>query len=355
MTIVRAKDRNGKIALYNLLDEPLKDKDYDILSNYAIALISTEKNKEKKQIVKIISKPFNITNEIKSLNRIDNVLSKEENNKIEELNKKSKEILPGVKELIYDDIKEEIEVLDCYYDYFENLINVIYYSPKRIDFRNVVKKLAKVYKARIEMKQINDKEYMAIIGGIGECGRKLCCMERDKMPNPTMKMVKMLGLNPKNTSVYGACGRIKCCIEYEYEVYKKAKEELPSIGDKITYKEKEAKVIKVDVITKNITLELKEEDTNNIKVVNLKELLYNLEEEKEKEAIEKDQKDQKKELKKEIDTTKTEKENNNNSNTKKSHKNNKNDKNNKNKKNKSKSKNKRNSKQNKKSQKINDK
>lgn len=292
MVIVRAKDRDGKIALYNLLDEPLKNKseNYDMLSNYAIALISSGKSKkEVKQIVKIISKPFSIENEIKSLNKIDKILSKEENNKIEELNKKSKKILPGVKELIYDEIKEEIEVLDCYYDYFENMINVIYYSPKRIDFRNIVKKLAKIYKARIEMKQINDKEYMANIGGIGECGRKLCCMEREELPNPTIKMVKMLGLNPKSVSVYGACGRIKCCIEYEYEAYKKAKEELPSAGDKIKYKEKEAKVIKVDVLTKNITLELKEEDTNNIKVVNLKELMYNSEETENKEVqIEKD-------------------------------------------------------------------
>lgn len=283
MVIVRAKDRDGKIALYNILDEPLKEikeKDYNMSSDYAVALISTEKSKkEVKEIVKIISKPFSIVNEIKSLNKIDKILSEEESNKIEELNKKSEEISTDIKELIYDEIKDEIEVLDCYYDYFENMINIIYYAPKRIDFRNIVKKLAKIYKARIEMKQINDKEYMSNIGGIGECGRKLCCMEREKLPNPTIKMVKMLGLNPKSASVYGACGRIKCCIEYEYEAYKSAKEELPSIGDKIKYKEKEAKVIKVDVITKNITLELKEEDTNNIKVVNLKELMYNSEEE----------------------------------------------------------------------------
>lgn len=286
MTIVRGKDRDGKIALYNLIDEEYEKRSKEeILYSYAIAVHSNvkeekkENENEEKQIIQIISKPFKIANEISTLNNIEKILNKEENEKIEELKEKSNKILPEIREMMEKDVIEEVDVLDCYYDYFENLIYIIYYSPTRIDFRNVVKKFAKTYKARIEMKQINDKEYMANIGGVGECGRLLCCSQREELPNPTMKMVKMLGLNPKSTSVYGACGRIKCCVEYEYEAYMKAKEELPKVGERITYNEKDAKIIKVDVITKNITLELKDEDGSNIKVVNVEELLYNPKEE----------------------------------------------------------------------------
>lgn len=289
MTIVRGKDRDGKIALYNLIDEEYEKRSKEeILYSYAISVNSNVKDEKKenekveKEIIQIISKPFKIANEISTLNNIEKILNKEENEKVEELKEKSSEILPEIREMMEKDVKEEVDVLDCYYDYFENLIYIIYYSPTRIDFRNVVKNLAKTYKARIEMNQINDKEYMANIGGVGECGRLLCCSQRKELPNPTMKMVKMLGLNPKSTSVYGACGRIKCCVEYEYEAYMKAKEALPKVGEKITYNEKDAKIIKADIITKNITIELKDEGGSNIKVVNVEELLYNSREEEQK-------------------------------------------------------------------------
>lgn len=109
---------------------------------------------------------------------------------------------------------------------------VFYFSaPSRVDFRNLVKELVQDIKMRIELRQISVRDRSAAIGGIGPCGRQLCCSSfLQKYGGPTMKMAKNQNLSLIPSKLNGVCGQLKCCLKYEDEVYSHKRSKLPEEG-----------------------------------------------------------------------------------------------------------------------------
>lgn len=138
---------------------------------------------------------------------------------------------------------------------------IIFYftAEKRVDFRELVKDLASEFRVRIEMRQIGVRDEAKMVCGIGPCGMELCCarlMSRFELVSVKMAKEQNLALNPLKIS--GVCGRLMCCLAYEYPTYIELKKGLPKVGKTITTKAGKGKVLRQNVLDQTITLELEE-------------------------------------------------------------------------------------------------
>jgi cell fate regulator YaaT (PSP1 superfamily) len=132
-------------------------------------------------------------------------------------------------------------------------------AEKRVDFRELVKDLAAHFRMRIEMRQIGVRDEAKMVCGIGGCGRQLCCASfLDRFDLVSVKMAKEqnLALNPSKIS--GACGRLMCCLAYEFPTYMEMKKNLPRVGKHITTRAGKGKVIRQNVLNQTVTVELEE-------------------------------------------------------------------------------------------------
>ncbi|MBI5416387.1 stage 0 sporulation family protein [Candidatus Poribacteria bacterium] len=143
---------------------------------------------------------------------------------------------------------------------FDGRKAVFYFTAEgRVDFRELVKDLAHILKVRIELRQIGVRDEVKMLGGIGPCGREVCCSTHLSDFEPvTIKMAKEqnLILNPAKTS--GLCGRLMCCIMYEYDFYRDAMKKFPKLGAKITTPAGQGKVIDINVFIEKIVVEFEE-------------------------------------------------------------------------------------------------
>jgi cell fate regulator YaaT (PSP1 superfamily) len=143
---------------------------------------------------------------------------------------------------------------------------VFYFSAEeRVDFRDLVKDLAKIFKARIELKQVGVRDEAKMFGGFGQCGRELCCARFLKDFEPvTIKMAKdqNLPLNPAKIS--GVCGRLMCCLSYEHKCYKEFAKGLPKISQRVKTKDGPGKIVDVNYLKRIVVAEL--EDGRHIKI-----------------------------------------------------------------------------------------
>lgn len=132
-------------------------------------------------------------------------------------------------------------------------------AEKRVDFRELVKDLAAQFRTRIEMRQIGVRDEAKMICGLGSCGRELCCskfLNRFELVSVKMAKEQNIALNP--TKISGLCGRLMCCLAYEYPTYVELKKNLPKVGKHIVTRLGKGKVIRQNVLNQTITVELEE-------------------------------------------------------------------------------------------------
>lgn len=149
-----------------------------------------------------------------------------------------------------------LEMKPLYAEYTIDRSKVVFYytADDRVDFRNLLKILTPEFKVRVELRQIGPREAARAIGGLGSCGRELCCKSHLKnFDIVTMKMAKDQNLSLNSNKISGVCGKLMCCISYEDELYKELKKEFPNINTYIKTKKGEVgKVISVDFIKRTI-------------------------------------------------------------------------------------------------------
>ena len=129
----------------------------------------------------------------------------------------------------------DMKLIDAEYTFDNNKVLFYFTADGRIDFRELVKDLAAIFKTRIELRQIGVRDETKIVGGIGMCGRPLCCHAHlsDFMP-VSIKMAKEQNLSLNPTKISGVCGRLMCCLSHEEETYESLNKSLPHVGDKVT-------------------------------------------------------------------------------------------------------------------------
>jgi len=129
----------------------------------------------------------------------------------------------------------------------------------RVDFRQLVKMLVKHLGVRIEMRQVGIRNQAKMCGGIGRCGRELCCASfLDKFEPVSIRMAKEQSLSLNPTKISGQCGRLMCCLTYEYDTYRALKKNMPKIGKHIMTEKGKGKVIRHNAICSCITVQLED-------------------------------------------------------------------------------------------------
>ena len=132
----------------------------------------------------------------------------------------------------------EMKLIDAEYTFDNNKVLFYFTADGRIDFRQLVKDLASVFKTRIELRQIGVRDETKIRGGIGICGRPLCCHTYlSEFAPVSIKMAKEQNLSLNPTKISGVCGRLMCCLTNEEETYEMLNSQLPSVGDAVTTKD----------------------------------------------------------------------------------------------------------------------
>jgi cell fate regulator YaaT (PSP1 superfamily) len=155
----------------------------------------------------------------------------------------------------------DMKLVDVEYTFDRNKVIFYFTADGRVDFRELVKDLASIFRTRIELRQIGVRDEAKMLGGIGPCGRMLCCSTFLGDFDPvSIKMAKDQNLSLNPTKISGLCGRLMCCLKYENDEYEAAKEQLPDIGEMIETPQGRGKVVGLNILQRVLQVELKEQD-----------------------------------------------------------------------------------------------
>lgn len=155
-----------------------------------------------------------------------------------------------------EDLGLDMKVLSASFTFDRKQLMFNFLADERVDFRELARKLAGIYKTRIELRQIGVRDKAKCIGGYGQCGKKLCCGSfLDDLASVSINMAKNqnLALNPQK--INGVCGRLMCCLSYENDCYSEYKKGLPKVGERLDYNGEKCKVISVDIFARSYKLE----------------------------------------------------------------------------------------------------
>lgn len=161
----------------------------------------------------------------------------------------------------------EMNIIDAVYTFDKTKLIFKFIADDRVDFRELIKELANKYKTRIELKQIGIRDKAKEVGGLGQCGRQMCCTQfLTDFDSVSINMAKNqnLALNP--SKINGSCGRLLCCLSYEDEEYTKNKEKLPKIGEKLNKDGFSGRVFELDIINKKYKVKNENEEIREYKV-----------------------------------------------------------------------------------------
>ena len=236
--IVGVRFKNaGKIYYFDPVDFEI-EKNIDVVVETARGL----------EYGKIVVGPKEIEEEklISPLKHIIRIATEEDKAIYRENKEKAKETF----EICQQKIKEHgltMFLIDCEYTFDRNKLIFYFTAEGRIDFRELVKDLASIFKTRIELRQIGVRDEAKSIGGLGTCGRKLCCSSwlGDFQP-VSIKMAKDQSLSLNPTKISGICGRLFCCLKYEHDVYVEAIEKMPVVGSVVKVENQKGKVIEIN-------------------------------------------------------------------------------------------------------------
>ena len=149
----------------------------------------------------------------------------------------------------------KMKLVSAHHLFGEPKILFFFTAEARVDFRELVKNLVSIFRTRIELRQIGVRDESRVIGGLGVCGRGYCCHAvTDKLNPVSIKMAKKQNLSLNSLKISGPCGRLLCCLAYEYDYYKEVKERLPNEGVRIEHNGERYKIIEVNILGKYIRM-----------------------------------------------------------------------------------------------------
>jgi len=255
MILVRLRD-SGQVHFYNVNNLSVKEGDYVIVEH--------DRGLDYGQIVSPTENLALDANTKEPLKKILRVAKENDLKQIEDNRVKAKEAFCACIKTI-EEHKLDMKLVRAEYSFDRTKIIFYFTASGRIDFRNLVKDLAKIFKARIELRQIGVRDEARLFGGFGPCGRELCCARFLKDFEPvTIKMAKEEGLPLNPPKISGLCGRLMCCLSFEYETYKLLSKGLPREGERVHTQQGKGKVISINVFKRTATVEL--EDGTQIQV-----------------------------------------------------------------------------------------
>ena len=212
---------------------------------------------------------------IMPLKSVIRIATEEDDKKAIENNEKEKKAFKICKEKIAKH-GLEMKLIETEYTFDNNKVLFYFTADGRIDFRELVKDLASVFKTRIELRQVGVRDETKMLGGIGICGRPLCCNTYLSEFIPvSIKMAKEQSLSLNPTKISGICGRLMCCLKNEQEAYEELNSNLPDIGEKVkTFDGFKGDVVSVNVLRQKVKIVVEVDDEREIKEYAIDELKF---------------------------------------------------------------------------------
>ncbi len=241
----------GKIYYFSPDNIDIKKEDY--------VIVETSRGIEFGQVVVGI-KEVKEDEIVAPLKNVLRVATKEDIKKHEENNDKKEEAF----NICLQKIEKhglEMKLIDVEYTFDNNKLIFYFTADGRVDFRELVKDLASVFRTRIELRQIGVRDEAKMIGGLGPCGRALCCKTFLGEFDPvSIKMAKEQNLSLNPTKISGICGRLMCCLKYEHKAYKEVIQKLPDIGSKVKTDSGKGIVISHNPLLRKVKVKVKSKD-----------------------------------------------------------------------------------------------
>lgn len=212
------------------------------------------------QFAKVVEENKEIpSNRINSdLKKVIRIATKNDYNKHMKNIADAKEALNECKKLI-EKYNLNMQIIEAMYTFDRSQLIFRFISDNRVDFRNLVKDLANIYKTRIELRQVGVRDRAKEISGCGICGQKLCCSRYlNDLDSVSINMAKNQNISLNPSKINGVCGRLLCCLKYEDETYTSYKFDLPTIGSKVTIKEGTGKVVSINILKRKYKVEIPE-------------------------------------------------------------------------------------------------
>lgn len=158
-------------------------------------------------------------------------------------------------------------IIDSNYTFDREQLFFQFTADSRIDFRVLARDLASLYKTRIELRQIGARDKAKEIGGVGVCGRCLCCSKfLNDLDSVSINMAKNQNISLNPNKINGSCGRLLCCLKYEDDNYKSCRKNLPQLGDIVTVEEGSGKVVSLDILKNSYVVFIKDKGNIEVKV-----------------------------------------------------------------------------------------
>lgn len=212
--------------------------------------------------------PINEENLQKELGSVVRIATKKDYNQYQNNLRQANQALKKCKQLVKK-YKLNMNVIDAVYTLEQDQLIFSFYAETRIDFRDLARELASIYKTRIELHQIGVRDKAKKVSGIGSCGQKLCCSRFiNEFDSVSISMAKNQNLSLNPTKINGVCGRLLCCLKYEDECYKELKNNLPQVGQTVDYEDTSGKVVSVDILNQSYKLDIQNKGIIEVNVKN---------------------------------------------------------------------------------------
>ena len=221
-------------------------------------------------------------------------IATKEDDAVEEKNEKKEREAFKICQKKIEKHKLEMKLIDAEYTFDNNKVLFYFTADGRVDFRELVKDLASVFKTRIELRQIGVRDETKILGGVGICGRALCCHSYLSEFIPvSIKMAKEQNLSLNPAKISGTCGRLMCCLKNEEETYRYLNSKLPGVGDRVTTDDGlKGEVSSVNVLRQRVkVIVFLDNDEKDIREYRVEQLKFRPRKKKDKEKIDEEEDD----------------------------------------------------------------
>ena len=179
-------------------------------------------------------------------------------NEIERLKKTAHEEFETCRRLIQE-LALDMDLVDVEIVFGGERVVVYYLSEARIDFRDLVKMLSSEFQTRVEMRQVGARDEAKLLADYGDCGKPVCCNTHlDKMPPVSMRMAKLQKPTLDPNKISGRCGRLKCCLRYEYDTYEEYQQDLPPVGSDIVTANGRGRVLQQEILAQQLLVEMED-------------------------------------------------------------------------------------------------
>ena len=250
---VRLREEGGKIYFFDPNNLELKKNDH--------VVVDTQLGPEFGTIV-IAKREVSDDQIVHPLKKVVRIATTQDEKKQEDNLKKNKKAFDICKEKI-NEHKLEMDLVEARYLFDRSKLMFYFTAEDRIDFRELVKDLAAIFKTRIELRQIGVRDQVKRLGGNGPCGRELCCCSfLSDFDTVSIKMAKEQNLSLNASKITGLCGRLMCCLRYEQNVYDDKMKKLPHVGAIVKTEDGEGTVDQVEVLKEIIRVKLQDENEN---------------------------------------------------------------------------------------------